>query len=284
MNAKQKTILYWCSLWFCFLCTTARAQLTHVRYLVIEDWRWKDSLHFPEATQKNAWYADLYFDQNASFYVEKAEPASEEETMQWIIKQMEGASDEGKVTINAQNMPFRLDAWEYYFYNECHGGNEAWEWVASSSMGYQENCDALKIEWAPQPAEKRNISGVDCKKATGTFRGRQYVVWYAPSIPYAYGPWKLRGLPGLVLEAYEQNRRLVFQLVGVEYLQEAQLKERVAQVKQKIKHASYYATRKDFLKKRIEEENRKRRMVKEASSPFTLQEASKVWRELDYWK
>jgi hypothetical protein len=37
------------------------------------------------------------------------------------------------------------------------------------------------------------------------FKGREYIVWYAPSIAYAEGPWKLGGLPGLILEAYDKE-------------------------------------------------------------------------------
>ncbi|TAE11578.1 MAG: GLPGLI family protein [Bacteroidetes bacterium] len=40
-----------------------------------------------------------------------------------------------------------------------------------------------------------------CMSAKTTFRGREYKVFYAPEIPVADGPWKLGGLPGLILEA-----------------------------------------------------------------------------------
>ncbi len=40
-----------------------------------------------------------------------------------------------------------------------------------------------------------------CMSAKTTFRGREYKVFYAPSIPISDGPWKLGGLPGLILEA-----------------------------------------------------------------------------------
>ncbi|TAE11576.1 MAG: GLPGLI family protein [Bacteroidetes bacterium] len=40
-----------------------------------------------------------------------------------------------------------------------------------------------------------------CLSAKTTFRGREYKVFYAPEIPVSDGPWKLGGLPGLILEA-----------------------------------------------------------------------------------
>lgn len=268
---------------FIIRCMPVCAQVTHIRYLVVEDWTWKDSAHFPEATQKNAWYADLYFDASASLYVERAEPASEEEQMRWMSEKMQQAQEEGTALINPNEMPFRLHPWEYYFYNACASGKQAWEWVASRSMGGNEACESLQIRWVVHPAEQRVISGVACKKAVGRFRGRQYVAWYAPSIPYAHGPWKLNGLPGLILEAYEENKKLVFRLVGVEYLQQERLEDEVEQVRRQINPSSYYASRHDYLKAQIEEENRKQRM-RGAASPFSLQQAAKKWRELDAWK
>ncbi len=49
------------------------------------------------------------------------------------------------------------------------------------------------------------ICGYACKKATSSFRGRHWTAWYAPKIPISDGPWKLHGLPGLILCAYEDK-------------------------------------------------------------------------------
>jgi GLPGLI family protein len=37
------------------------------------------------------------------------------------------------------------------------------------------------------------------------FKGRGYTAWYAPSITNMEGPWKLGGLPGMILEAYDDE-------------------------------------------------------------------------------
>ena len=49
--------------------------------------------------------------------------------------------------------------------------------------------------------ESQKILGYTTYKATTKFRGRNYTAWFAPDIPYNYGPWKLSGLPGLILKA-----------------------------------------------------------------------------------
>lgn len=40
-----------------------------------------------------------------------------------------------------------------------------------------------------------------CQKARTDFRGRTWIVWYTMDLPYNDGPWKLCGLPGLILKA-----------------------------------------------------------------------------------
>ena len=45
------------------------------------------------------------------------------------------------------------------------------------------------------------VSGYLCQQATATFRGVEWHVWYTEEIPSSAGPWRLRGLPGLIVKA-----------------------------------------------------------------------------------
>ena len=45
------------------------------------------------------------------------------------------------------------------------------------------------------------VSSYLCQKATATFRGVEWHVCYTEEIPSSAGPWRLRGLPGLIVEA-----------------------------------------------------------------------------------
>lgn len=56
--------------------------------------------------------------------------------------------------------------------------------------------------------EIKKIDTFDCYKATASFRGRNYVAWYAPSIAISEGPWKFGGLPGLILEIYDTTNEV----------------------------------------------------------------------------
>lgn len=45
------------------------------------------------------------------------------------------------------------------------------------------------------------ISGYHCQQATATVRGVEWRVCYTEEIPSSAGPWRLRGLPGLIVRA-----------------------------------------------------------------------------------
>lgn len=64
------------------------------------------------------------------------------------------------------------------------------------------------IQWEIKPKFK-SISGLSCQKAVGSFRGRTYSVWFTEDIAINLGPWKLNGLPGLILEA-EDDKGIFF--------------------------------------------------------------------------
>lgn len=74
----------------------------------------------------------------------------------------------------------------------------------------------LPIKWTIME-EYRNILGFESQKAIGQFRGRIYIAWFTRKIPVPYGPWKLFGLPGLILEAYDTANIAVFKVEKICY-------------------------------------------------------------------
>lgn len=54
-------------------------------------------------------------------------------------------------------------------------------------------------------------------KATAHFRGRDYTAWFTTDVPLPYGPWKLQGLPGLILEAYDSHQEIYWYFKALEY-------------------------------------------------------------------
>ncbi|OCX54367.1 hypothetical protein BEL04_08910 [Mucilaginibacter sp. PPCGB 2223] len=71
------------------------------------------------------------------------------------------------------------------------------------------------IEWKTS-GDTATFGGLHCQKATGHFKGRDYIVWYCPDLPVHTGPWKLNGLPGVIVDARDSKNEVVFQFDGVE--------------------------------------------------------------------
>ena len=79
-------------------------------------------------------------------------------------------------------------------------------------MYYEEPMPA--IDWQMTEGDTV-IAEYSCQKAVGTFRGRTWTAWFSMDIPVSDGPWKLCGLPGLILKASEADGYFSFTCIGI---------------------------------------------------------------------
>lgn len=78
---------------------------------------------------------------------------------------------------------------------------------------YSEPLDEMQWEII---GDTREILGYECIKAQTNYHGRCWTAWFAPDVPLPDGPWKLHGLPGLILEASDPSGHHTFSANGIE--------------------------------------------------------------------
>ena len=62
----------------------------------------------------------------------------------------------------------------------------------------------------------KTILGYECVMASVNYHGRRWTAWFSPEIPVIAGPWKLTGLPGLILEATADGNQYSFIATGIQ--------------------------------------------------------------------
>jgi GLPGLI family protein len=77
-------------------------------------------------------------------------------------------------------------------------------------------CDSIdRNEWTLSE-ESKQIGTFTCRKATCTRQGRTWTAWYTNDLPYVAAPRTLQGLNGVVLEASDADREIVWNFTGIE--------------------------------------------------------------------
>ncbi|MGH1516796.1 GLPGLI family protein [Chryseobacterium sp. JK1] len=61
--------------------------------------------------------------------------------------------------------------------------------------------------------ENKKVKDLVLQKATTHYGGREWTAWFAKEIPFQEGPYKFHGLPGLIVELYDDKNNYKFELV-----------------------------------------------------------------------
>ena len=97
-----------------------------------------------------------------------------------------------------KRIPVAPDRSDYLYRNLNQGKISVYTSVFGSS--YLVEDDIPVMDWTICEDSTMQVLGYECHKATTTFRGRTWTVWYTEEIPLSIGPWKFGGLPGLILK------------------------------------------------------------------------------------
>ncbi len=102
----------------------------------------------------------------------------------------------------------------YVFISKPDNEIRVYDYIGTLDYGrYNEPIDAMNWEICDST---KIILGYECTMAKADYHGREWTAWFTPEIPIQAGPWKLTGLPGLILEASESSGQHWFSATGIE--------------------------------------------------------------------
>lgn len=155
-------------------------------------------------TSSAAYYMEdmsLMFGRSSSVYLSQTRQKSDSAIKAKIEQQLKegGHMNLGRVNTNYTKQNY------YHFFSRDLAVIES----PFLSDLYIFNDTVPRIKWTIT-GDTKTIGGYNCQKATGYFAGRQYEAWFSPDLAVNTGPWKLSGLPGLILEATDSKQQIKF--------------------------------------------------------------------------
>ncbi|MES2419632.1 MAG: GLPGLI family protein [Bacteroidota bacterium] len=171
--------------------------------------------HIQDTTQKDKPYTEnmlLVIGKNASVYTSYDKIKRDLAMQNQVKEQLKNQAGSGQTTLIVQGDPIgKVSGLDYFFF-----ANEN-KFITKERVfnNYLIEETAPKIEWKITK-DTASFAGIHCLKATTHFKGRNWIAWFAPDLPFQSGPWKLNGLPGLIIEAYDEQKEVQFQFAGME--------------------------------------------------------------------
>lgn len=108
---------------------------------------------------------------------------------------------------------------EYIYKNFPENKVTVFNHFALMHWTYEEEWE--KPQWELKDSTKV-ILEYPCQLAVSHYRGRTWYAWFTFDIPISEGPWKLCGLPGLILEAFDKDKDYSFTATGLSNSKEIQ--------------------------------------------------------------
>lgn len=80
----------------------------------------------------------------------------------------------------------------------------------------------IPIKWN-LTEDSKEFLGYTVQKATTYFAGRSYIAWFTLEIPLNDGPYVFYGLPGLIVELYDEKKHYHFKMQSIEKLEKSKV-------------------------------------------------------------
>lgn len=117
----------------------------------------------------------------------------------------------GNITVDLSKGPIKQTSL-YVLSNPSDNQLTVYDKFGDELEYYSEPFDELT--WEIEGDSSENVLGYECVLAHSDYHGRHWRAWFTQDIPIQSGPWKLRGLPGLILKA-DADGIFIFTATGI---------------------------------------------------------------------
>jgi GLPGLI family protein len=146
--------------------------------------------------------SSLYIAENKSIYMDEKTPKI------WNLEHLSGTEKAGA------RLQIGLPTFSYLVLTEGEKTMEIEEQLGGSYVGYAEESispGSWKIH-----EDTLSVAGMLTYKATCTLKNRNWTAWFSPEVPLSEGPYKFRGLPGLILQLSSDDADFHFKIRSIE--------------------------------------------------------------------
>lgn len=144
----------------------------------------------------------LYYN-TMSQYVDSCEstPEGAAKLREIQMKAWRVVQPDGTVTYDGRKLGLAPEKKEFLYVqkNFADGEQTVYDYKGGGLFRYDEPLS--EMTWEIKEDSVNNILGYECIMAESDYHGRRWKVWFTADIPLADGPWKLHGLPGIILKA-----------------------------------------------------------------------------------
>lgn len=144
----------------------------------------------------------LYYN-TMSQYVDSCEstPEGAAKLREIQMKAWRVVQPDGTVTYDGRKLGLAPEKKEFLYVqkNFVDGEQTVYDYKGGGLFRYDEPLS--EMTWEIKEDSVNNILGYECIMAESNYHGRHWKAWFTPDIPLADGPWKLHGLPGIILKA-----------------------------------------------------------------------------------
>ncbi len=130
------------------------------------------------------------------------------------------AESEGRLMdlLNREEIKNYVSRFSYRIYKNYPTGQITYmDKIIPTYFQYSEPLDVFQWQLADSST---TIGDFKANCAYTVYGGRRWVAWYTTDIPISDGPYKFRGLPGLIIRLYDDQKHYVFEMEKLERYEE----------------------------------------------------------------